>query len=134
MFLYFFLHSQDVVSFTFSRCFSRFSLFFRFSRSLNTQNSCNLHHPQIFLTGLRNTTCWNIISAWEVLFFAAEALQTPQGKLQHTTALRMPLGRMHLVAGLCVLKSLLHMVYILPCTEKMFFSVHSKKYQVLAVI
>ena len=50
--------------------------------------------------------------------FPAEALQTPQGKLQHTTALRMPLGRMHLVAGLCVLKSLLHMVYILPCTEK----------------
>lgn len=66
--------------------------------------------------------------------FPAEALQTPQGKLQHTTALRMPLGRMHLVAGLCVLKSLLHMVYILPCTEKVLSSVHSKKYQVLAVI
>jgi hypothetical protein len=68
------------------------------------------------------------------VFFPAEALQTPQGKLQRTTALRIPSGRMHLVAGLCVLKSLSHMVYILPCTEKVLSSVHSKKYQVLAVI
>lgn len=68
------------------------------------------------------------------VFFPAEALQTPQGKLQRTTTLRIPSGRMHLVAGLCVLKSLSHMVYILPCTEKVLSSVHSKKYQVLAVI
>ena len=85
-----FLHSQDVASFTLSGCFSRFSLFFHFSRSLNTQNSCHLHHPQIFPTGLRQHHLLEHHLCLEVLFFQPKLFKLLKGNcsiLQHCECL-----------------------------------------------